>query len=155
MAASNLAQATQDMMALAREYERMRVQMPRNQERTRVLAGIFSRMRALAASAHPLLPSLANSSSPGERLGAVAILVEMPQSHFVKWLGERAAVETSFVAYHASQALLQAVRQLGDGDRDALRLALHQALTSARRQEPPDRNQIGVLENAQSDLGDP
>ena len=27
------------------------------------------------------LPSLANSSSPGERLGAVAILVEMPQSH--------------------------------------------------------------------------
>ena len=154
VAAGNLEHTRQDMIALARDYERVRAEMPWSPERTRAMAGIFSRMRALAASAHPLLPSLSNSQSPGERLGAVAILTEMPQSEYVAWLGERAVGETAFVAYYAAQALLQAVRQLGRGDRGSLHAALEQSLTSAKRRVPPDPNQIGVLENAQRDLGE-
>jgi hypothetical protein len=152
VATSSFAQAKEDMLELARQYEHTRAEMPWGPERTRAMAGIFSRMRSLAASAHPLLDSLATSPSPGGRLGAVAILIEMPQARYVNWLAERPARESAFLAYHATQALLQAVRQLGEDQHDALAAAIRDALAAARGRDPVDPNQIGVLENAQRDL---
>lgn len=141
-----------DVVGLAREYENVRQALPWGQERTKKMAGIFSRMRAMVTSVHPLLPSLARSELPGERLAAIAILLEIPRLDYVDWLAQRPAAEKAFVGYHATLALLQAVRDLGHESPDKLRAALNAARAGAESQSQPDPNQLRTLNNAISEL---
>ena len=144
-----------DLAALVREYEQVRRDMPWGRERTKRMAGIFARMRAMVASTHPLLPSLALSESAGERLAAIAILLEIPRLDYLDWLAERPGVEKAFVAYHATLALLQAARDLGDQEPAKLRAAIHAARKAAASQPEPDPNQLRTLDNALDDLDQP
>ena len=141
-----------DLTALVREYEQIRREMPWGRERTQKMAAVFARMRAMAASTHPLLPSLAVSDLPGERLAAIAILHEIPRLEYVDWLAERPAAEKEFVGYHATLALLQAVRDLG---REAP-TKIHAAVLAARKgvtSKPQlDPNQLRTLDNALAEL---
>jgi hypothetical protein len=141
-----------DVISLARDYENVRLTLPWGRERTERMARIFSKMRAKVASIYPLLPSLARSESPGERLAAIAILGDFPHLEYVDWLAERPATETAFVGYHATLALLQAVRDLGREIPEKLQTALEAARTGAQSQANPDRNQLRTLENALAEL---
>ena len=107
--------AKQDLLALARGYERARDEMPWGRERTKKMGGIFVRMRAIAASAHPLLPSLAASDSPGERLAAVGILLELPRLDYVDWLAARPALEKAFGGLAREDPFLVAARAVAGG----------------------------------------
>ena len=109
----------------------------------------------MAASTHPLLPSLAVSDSAGDRLAAVAILLEIPRLEYVDWLAERPAVEKAFVGYHATLALLQAVRDLGREAPTKLHAALLTARKGAASHPQPDPNQLRTLENALAELDQP
>jgi tetratricopeptide (TPR) repeat protein len=104
---------TEEMLrALAYEYEDLRERMSSGTERTRLMEGVASRMQELAASAVPLLPPLTGSNSPGIRLAAVVTLEERPDPQYLSWLADRLGVEKPFVGYHASLALLSAVKNL-------------------------------------------
>jgi hypothetical protein len=144
--------AKQDLLALAREYERVRDEMPWGRDRTKKMAAIFAKMRAMAASTHPLLPSLVASDSPGERLAAVGILIELPRLDYVEWLARRPGLEKAFVGYHATLALLQAVRDFGREAPDKLKAALDTALSGAKAQAEPDPNQLRTIKNALAEL---
>jgi hypothetical protein len=152
VASNDLRDARKAFVELAREYEQVRASMPGSRERTQRMATVFSKMRALAATAHPLIEEGIASESPGERLAAIAILLELPELQYLDWLAQRPASESSFIGYHATLALLQAVRAFGASERPALEVALKAAEESARRHNPVDPNQISVLENAARDL---
>jgi len=141
-----------ELVELVREYERIRQEMAWGRERTKMMAGVFSKMRAMAASTHPLLKLLATSDLPGERLAAIAILLEIPRLDYVDWLSERPAVEKAFVGYHATLALLQAVRDLGREAPAKLKVALETARIGATSLPHPDPNQIRTLKNALAEL---
>jgi len=147
-----LESARLNLVSLVHEYEKIRRIMSWGRERTQKMGAVFARMRAMAASTHPLLPSLAVSDSAGERLAAIAILLEIPRLEYVDWLAERPALEKAFVGYHATLALLQAVRELG---REAP-AKLHDALLAARKgaasMTQPDPNQLRTLDNALAEL---
>lgn len=144
--------ARQDLLGLVREYERVREEMPWGRERTKRMTGIFAKMRATAASTHPLLNSLAASDAPGERLAAVAILLEIPRLDYIDWLAVRPAVEKAFVGYHATLALLQAVRDFGRQSPTQLQMALEKAREGATSRPQPDPNQLRTLDNALAEL---
>ena len=150
-----LENARLELVALVREYEQIRREMPWGRERTQKMAAVFARMRAMAASTHPLLPSLAVSDSPGKRLAAIAILHEIPRLEYVDWLAERPAAEKAFVGYHATLALLQAVRDLGREAPTKLHAALLAARKGAASQPQPDPNQLRTLDNALVELHQP
>jgi hypothetical protein len=152
VAANDLGDARKALMELAREYELIRSSMPWSRERTQRMAAVFSKMRALAATSHPLIDEAIASESPGERLAAIAILLELPAVAYLDWLAQRPASESSFIGYHAALALLQAVRQFGATAGPALEAAIKTAEDNARRHSPVDPNQISVLENALRDL---
>jgi hypothetical protein len=147
--------ARADVVELAHEYEDVRRRMPWGRERTKLMTQLFSKMRAMVPSTHQLLPLLAGSESPGERLAAVAILMELPQINYVDWLADRPALETAFIGYHATLALLQAVRDLGRDFPDKLRSALKVASAGARSIPKPDPNQLRTLDNALAELNQP
>jgi hypothetical protein len=111
----------------AREYERIRATMPSSNERTRRMEVVATKMRTLALAGAPLLPELANSGSPGERLAAVVILQVNPRADYLKWLAERFVVEQPFIAYHAAVALRSAVQILDPSHHQALQEAIRTA----------------------------
>jgi hypothetical protein len=147
-----LESARLSLVALVQEYEKIREDMTWGRERTQKMAAVFARMRAMAASTHPLLPSLAVSDSPGERLAAIAILLEIPRLEYVDWLAERPASEKAFVGYHATLALLQAVRELGTEAPTKLHDSLLAARKGAASKPQPDPNQLRTLDNALTEL---
>src|SRR5687768_1348035 len=129
--------------------------VPWGRERTKRMAGVFAKMRAAVTSTHPLLPTLAPSESAGERLAAIAILLEIPRLDYVDWLAERPAIEKAFVGYHATLALLQAVRDFGRQAPDKMKAALETARNGAASQPEPDPNQLRTLKNALAELKQP
>jgi hypothetical protein len=78
------------------------------------MTAVVAEMKSQAISSYPLLRELSASSAPGERLAAISILQVLPNPQMLRWLAERPALETPFVAYHAVVALLMAVRNLAD-----------------------------------------
>lgn len=152
---SALASEKHRLMALARDYERIRSELPWGNERTKKMATIFAKMRATAASTHPLLAPLAASDLPGDRLAAVAILLEIPRLDFIDWLAARPALEKAFIGYHATLALLQAVRDFRREAPIDLRAALEKAQSGAESQPQPDPNQLRTLKNALAELNQP
>lgn len=99
----------QEAESLAAEYERVRASMPGSNKRTRAMEVVVAKMRAFGRAALPLRYELAASPSPGHRLQAIISLQLQPDFELVEWLGERAAKEVPFVAFHALVALNRAV----------------------------------------------
>jgi Domain of unknown function (DUF4062) len=82
----------QQITALAQEYETTRATMDAGNPRTRKMEIIASKMRALAPASYSMLPELADSASPGQRLAAVVILQSIPTPDYIPWLAERLRV---------------------------------------------------------------
>jgi TIR domain len=123
------------IVAYARLYERIRQQMAPSRVRTDKLQEVFDRMKVLANAAFPLLPELATSHSPGEKLAAVSILECFGNAKYLGFLVDLVRSEKPFIGYHAARALEFAVsaiepryypqlRQGIDGALDALNAAV-------------------------------
>ncbi|MFN0119731.1 MAG: formylglycine-generating enzyme family protein [Blastocatellia bacterium] len=137
-------------MNLARQYEQLRRDLPSGSERTGQMEQVIAEMRARASEAKHILPELAASRSPGQRLAAVAILNVMPDPEHIKWLGERMEAEKPFIGYHAARALLAAAQHLDPAYHEQIRAAIQtarQALWTGS--ENTDRGQmLNAVENA-------
>ena len=156
--AGNLADSSLNLMraqvrSYARLYERTRQRMDPGSERTQRMAEVFHRMRAMALGCYPLLPELATSPSPGERLAAVAILHIIASPDYLPFLVKTVGSDKPFVGYHAVQALHFAVSALEPASYPALvaalaeaRAALHSANVNA------DADRWTVLEQAENEL---
>lgn len=138
---------------LAKEYDRIRREMPAGDERTRIMAGVFSRMKIETSKVQGLLSSYEQSSSAGERLMAIAILTMFPDIRHLDWLAERLDPEQEkpFIAYHAAVALLEAVTSLPPENCARLHGALARAkILALRLKGDPDR--LNVLSRAEQEL---
>lgn len=140
---------------LAQSYETTRANMAQGPERTHAMNAIFAQMRALGIAGKPFLSELtSNSKSPGARLAAIAILQIAPDSAYIEWLADRMALEQAFVLFHASVALLAAVRAFGVSRKDELGAAIERALSTVRsfNKGKPDQNSINALTLALREL---
>ena len=145
------------MLGYAQEYETTRASMRSGPDRTRAMNGVVAKMRTLALAADFLLDDLMSAdNSPGRRLAAICILQLKPQMRAVPWLADRMHLEQPFVFFHASVALLNAVRRFGAGERKTLDSALHSALTQVQSfGERADINTVRALTLALSELDTP
>jgi hypothetical protein len=134
----------QQVRELAREYESVRAAMTAGDQRTRRMEFVFAKMRTLALAAHPLLDELKRSSSPGERLVAVAILQVHPDPPSLDWLAQRVCEEKPFIGYHAAVALLHAARGLDTQYREKVQAAINKALAclGPDKVDPTDRGRV-------------
>lgn len=152
--AAAVAAVANTLREFAREYESTRDQMEPGQARTMAMNRIVTKMRAIAGKAGPLLPEFVVSDSAGLRLAAIAVLQVAPEGSYARWLGERPAVETPFVFYQASVALLQMASNPALRGNPQLRAAIHSALETIHRVGgPPDKNTVSVLTAALQRLG--
>jgi len=150
-AQSNPSIVEQQINSLAQEYETVRASMPPSDERTRRMEICVTKMRTLAIAAQRLLPQLMSSSSPGQRLAAMAILQIRPDPAYIDWLADRLGQEKPFVGYHAAVALLTAARTLDTRHRSHLADAIRKAKAAAV-QAGSDSGQLKVLAQAESEL---
>jgi len=154
---SELSVVRERMLEFAHEYEAIRSDLKPGRERTRAMNGIVAKMRTLALAAKPLLPGFAGDPvSPGKRLVAIAILQLSPSLDYVQWLVGRMSEEQPFVFFHASLALLAAVRGFGAHNSTLLKPALEEALrvVTSFKGGAPDRNTVETLKTAISELSD-
>jgi len=143
----------QQIISLAHKYETIRASMEPGDTRTRNMEAVVSEIGTLALRAYALLPELTASGSPGQRLAAVAILQLTPNPDYIDWIAERLSAEKPFVGYHASIALLSAVRALYASDAKKLRTAITAAkkgLLASGVSKSTDR--YGVLDEAEKEL---
>jgi len=139
------------VLSLANEYDRIRASMPYSAARTRRMELIVTKMRTLGLSMEPFLPELMNSSSPGERLAAVAALQIRPREDYLEWLATRVSDEKPFIGYHAAGALRVAVRMLEPSSLEALRRAIEVA-KQAVEDLPADADRSRAISAAQREL---
>ncbi|MFO1036163.1 MAG: hypothetical protein U1E45_04895 [Geminicoccaceae bacterium] len=127
--------ADADLLTLAAEYESVREIMSSGDARTRRMTEVFRAMQRQAPGASDLLPDLMSSRSPGQRLGAIAVLEQHPSAEHLGWLADRLDIdiEKPFVGYQAARALLAAVNVLPLADCPQLEEALLRASTFLRR----------------------
>jgi len=137
--------------ALGHDYDELRDALGGGPERTRRLEVIASELRTMCQTTYPLLPELTASTSPGERLAAVAALQALPNRGYLAWLVERVEHETPFVGYHAAVALLVAARELSDDQLDAVEEAVAGAVAADRRL-PHDHDRAATLANAEEEV---
>ncbi len=147
----------QRMLGFAKEYESTRAAMHAGPDRTRAMNAIAAKMRTLALAADGFLEELAgNRDSPGQRLAAICILQLAPDCKWVPWLADRMAAEQPFVFFHASVALLSAVRKYGTQEHDLLKSSIERALAQVNSfGEHSDKNTIRSLTLALSELEAP
>jgi hypothetical protein len=119
--------ARQQMLGIAREYEVVRASMSPGDRRTREMEKIVTKMRTLGLATRDSLAEFMDSTSPGARLAAIAILQVQPSPDTLIWLSERFRIEQPFVAYHAAVALLVSARVLGPEHADSLRVSIERA----------------------------
>ncbi|HEX2570692.1 MAG TPA: hypothetical protein VH877_14140 [Polyangia bacterium] len=134
----------EQVLALAREYERIRGVMRGGPERTRRMEVIVTKLRSLAVAGYFLLRQLRSSSNAGERLAAIAMLQVRPDPDALAWLSERFPPhERPFVAYHAAVALRAAVQGLPLEHLGGVRGALSRVQELIAQAEPdPDRDRV-------------
>jgi len=140
-------------LQLAKEYDQIRRTMSAGDERTRIMEGVFSRMKITAPKVQGSLSAFQQSGSAGERLMAVAVLDMFPEANQLAWLAERLDPEQEkpFVAYHAAVALLDAVTNLPSEDCAKLEVALAEAKRLALRLKG-DPARLNVLARAEEEL---
>jgi hypothetical protein len=140
-------------LQLAKEYDQIRRDMPASDERTRIMEGVFSRMKVSAPKVQGSLSAFQQSGSAGERLMAIAVLNMFPDVDHLGWLAERMDPEQEkpFVAYHAAVALLDAVTNLPSESCAKLGAALADAKKLALRLKG-DPARLNVLARAEEEL---
>jgi hypothetical protein len=147
--AAEVEETRRKITELAREYEKLRHDLPSSDTRTRKMEVVASRMRTLAVSAYPHISEFANSDSPGLRLAAVSTLEAVPGTDHLIWLAERLSAEKPFIGYHAALALLTAARTLEVEDLPKVR----ESITQARRAlSDQDSDRTTVLRHAQDEV---
>jgi Domain of unknown function (DUF4062) len=155
-AGAEVASARPQILALSMEYDHIRATMEAGDQRTRLLDAVVSEMRKLALKAYPLLPELAGSASPGQRLAAVVILGSIPDANYLPWLAERLRLESPFLGYQAALAVLAAVRALYESKYEELRSAIVSAKSSlaenVRENASDPVGRLAILEEAERDL---
>ena len=142
----------QQLQVLVKEYEHIRGSMDSGDARTRKMEIVFSKMKSLAISINPLLELLIRSSAPAEKLAAIAILEVMPNSNYLKWLGQRVMVEKPFVGYHAAIALLTAGRTLGNEYKDELKSVLAKTKQELQNISGIYTDRFKILTEAENEL---
>jgi hypothetical protein len=110
--AEDLPAMVERMRSLAREYEQIRQTDESSPDRTQKMANIVQKMRGLALATMPTLPDFMRSSSPGERLAAVAMLQTRFDPAHTAWLAERLVDERPFIGFNAASALMSASKNL-------------------------------------------
>jgi hypothetical protein len=122
--------ARQEMIGLAREYQRLRAALPSSDERTRRAEIIVTKMRTLALACIPFLQEFTQSANSGERLAAAAILQVSPEPKYVDWLARRFKEDAPFIGYQAAVALFMAARAAEPAERAAIEKAILSAKTA-------------------------
>jgi hypothetical protein len=147
------ASARETALQLIKDYDQIRREMPSGDERTRIMEGVFSRMKIEAPKVQGLLASYQQNSSAGARLMAIAILNMFPDANHLDWLAERLdpGQERPFVGYHAAVALLDAVTDLSAENCAKLAAALANAKRLALRLKG-DSDRLNVLARAEQEL---
>jgi hypothetical protein len=113
---------------------------------------VVAKMRTLGAAAYPLRHELADSTQAGQRLAALAILQTRPDFGMLDWVAARASsAERPFVQYHALLALLYAVRNGGEDQKDVLRRAYETAKAGIEGAHP-DSDRRGLLDMIEREL---
>jgi hypothetical protein len=140
-------------LALAREYDKVRLSMRSSDERTRTMEGIFTRMKIEAPKIQSYLDTFERDGSAGVRMLAIAILNMFPNSAHLDWLAERLdpELEKPFVGYHAAVALLEAVSTLSKDHCDELGAVLKKARDLGERVKD-DPARLNVLTRAEQEL---
>lgn len=113
---------------LTSTYEKLRTEMTYGRERTRKMTEIASGIKRLALAAAPLLPELAQSSSPGERLAAVMILQMKFDPAYIEWLANRIVEEPAFCGYQAVSSLLARIPLVGGPEVQRIKKAVQEAV---------------------------
>lgn len=135
--------------ALSEEYNQIRSKMLYSGERTRLMSVVETKMRSMALQVLPILPELAYSGSPGERLAAIATLKEVPDVKYLEWLVNRVGKpEKDFVGFHAALALQAAAQTLVPAHREEVLKALTLADKKLKSSEYKDPNQVKIIESA-------
>ena len=142
--------ARSQLLKLSAEYTQIRADMPSGDARTRQMEIIVTKMRSVAFAATPLLRSFADSTSPGERLAAIAILQVIPQSEYIEWLGDRCLENQPFIVYHGAVALLESVRALDCVHKPRLEVAIQKGLDHLANKQGTTR--YGTLSGALEEL---
>jgi hypothetical protein len=107
-----LAEARQQLRALAQQYQRLRRQTLRTgSPRPNRMERIAEQMQAYADWAYALLPDLIHSYEPGEQLAAMTFLEARPHPDYLDWLVKRLDNEAPFEQWHAAVALIAAAQQ--------------------------------------------
>lgn len=140
------------MLELAREYEQVRATMPSGDARTRAMTRIVVQMRRIGLAALPALRRLSESTSPGERLAAIAILQTRFDPAYIHWLAECLVQEVPFVGFHAAVALFQASKIVGEPARVELQAALESARQALANKNHPDAGRDKLIEDALAEL---
>ncbi|MGO6679598.1 hypothetical protein [Rhizobium leguminosarum] len=143
----------ENLGALARQYDQVRLEMQPGSRRTRRMTTILEDMKAEAPAAQGSLAFLMSDSSAGHRLAAIALLQVFPSRQHVPWLTDRLdpELETPFIGYQAAMALLQAVRSLPSADCELLKSEIARSHELASR-NPHDPPRIAALEYALQEL---
>jgi hypothetical protein len=144
--------AKEEMRSLALEYDWLREVLPSGDARSRRLDSLVLKMRTLALACRPFLREFVESSSPGERLAAVAILQVAPDPAYVEWLVRRLTFnEQNYFVYQAAVALLQVVPRVEASKRPALAQVVRQVQETV----PPTSWRWRKLDEVQKELSKP
>ena len=139
---------TRQLDRLCVEYDSLRKTLPAGPVRTKAMSRVLIKMRALAPSLVSTIDIYKNSSSPGRRLAAVAMMQMNPEACEIDWLTKRFEVEHPFIFYHAALALQNFVNDnLPQSNFNKLANAVQKSLKILRSFDGiPDAASIAVLE---------
>jgi hypothetical protein len=142
----------EQVVSLARRYERERASRAPGPERTAIMEEITREMRQLALIAYPMIEELAGSNLPGERLAAIAFLQIKPDAKYLDWLADRIANEKPFIKFQAALALRNATRSLSQEDRATLQTAIEKAKKALEAAKATDTEEYAKIIEAVREL---
>lgn len=128
--------------ALAREYERIRLRLPKGDRRSLAMETVFLRMRGLVCSAWAALPEMIASPSPGERLCAVALLQVRPDIAYSTFIVECIERDKPFVGHRAVEALQCCARLARGEDRTKVLRLAERAFKAVRHKPKSARSEL-------------
>jgi hypothetical protein len=140
------------VISLARRYERERASRPPGPERTAAMEEVTREMRQLALVAYPMIDELSDSNLPGERLAAIAFLQIKPDAGYLDWLAERISYEKPFARFQAALALRNATRSLSQEHRAALQAAIDKAKRALELEKATDTDEYAKIVEADKEI---
>jgi hypothetical protein len=139
------------IQSLVEDYERTRAEHQSGPSRTRAMNEIAAKMRSLSLAARPLLHSLMQGQTHGERLVAICILQVIPDVRYFPWLIEQIKSEKqAFIFFQAALAVLELVQTREYPDKSVIEKGINEALQqiASFTGGTPDQNTIDVLNKA-------